>query len=170
MKSHASPVTPVQLLNELSLTRVPLTVHQYVLRLRCGEIEVSQRTDDNLGQLMSTVSHCFKAVQCAREGRSETVTTAMRRGTIWCQRMTMTALQTGWVLRLESGPYCYEAVMDRTLESVLTGFGGALKFFGLKYKVVTVEREVTRNREEAGRMGVWTPEDSARPAHEGGTA
>jgi hypothetical protein len=63
---------------------------------------------------------------------------------------------------MERGPYRFTCNLDRDLEHILAGFGAAMRFFALKRGLVVVEDEVTRNRERARELGLYTaPEGTA---------
>lgn len=64
-----------------------------------------------------------------------------------------------WRVILESGPYHYEATVDQEPEHLILLLEGAMKFFALKYRLVTVEPDVVTNRGVAAQHGMLTRED-----------
>ena len=160
----------MMLVDELSLARMPLTVHQYRLQLRMGEHIFLRQTDDNLGHLMSVCSDLWKSIALRAGMQPPDVVTPLLRSPIRLSELWIgPSLVVGerWTLRLTSGPYRYVAGMTDTLESVILAFMGAMKFFGLKYGYTTLDAEVTRNREQAVAAGMATKEDHVKRAKPG---
>jgi len=84
--------------------------------------------------------------------------TPTQTGAIWpLQTITIepTHLQAGYHVVLDIPPYTFEAYMDPTLESWITLWGGAMKFFAYKHGVITIWDEVSRNTQRAHEQGYF---------------
>ena len=156
--------------DELSLSRVPLTRHHYRLTIRMGEHVWERWTNDHVGHLMSVCSDLWKSIALTAGLKVTETRTPILDGAIALSEMGVTpSLVVGerWTLRMASGPYRYVAGMSETLESVMLAFMGAMKFFSFKYGYTTLDPEVVRNRTQAVRDGLVTQEDHVRRAKPG---
>ena len=131
----------------------------YVLRVSLEGREVDEiivATDANLGHIMSAWSAVLKQIQSRQTGLPPSPTDEMT-GKITLDRFAMVPLTVypwRWRIEMESGPYRFEANVDQELQSVTDAFSAAMKFFGMKYGLVTVFPDVTRNTEQARALGL----------------
>lgn len=153
--------------------RLKRTAQHYELRVRTGEFVIEQQTDEYLGTIMSAFSACLKAIALHYGVALPDDTTELRCGTIRLD--TWEIEQTGiapidYRMTMISGPYTFEATSDKALENVIRIFAAAMKFFAFKYKLITLDDEVARNRDVALGWGLVNDEDCKLPTHTEGHA
>jgi len=133
----------------------------YVLTIEAvewGRIEIT--TDNNLGHIMSAISVASKEFEARATGQPRQSTDVLT-GTIALSKWTIVPLTVWpwcWEMTMESGNYRFTCRLDSAWESVLNGCAAAMRFFGMKYGLVTVWPEVTRNTEQARELGLLTEE------------
>lgn len=79
------------------------------------------------------------------------------KGPIPIDRIDIQPLLVGpytWQLTIESGPYSFTGNFDSTLRSFMDVCSAAMKFFGVKYGLVTLDKEgivrATNKRKNSG--------------------
>jgi len=127
----------------------------YLLTVRLvGQEPMAVGMDLNLGHIMSAWSTVLRTVQARETGVPAEEATALT-GSIVLTRWAIEPLVVApfrWRLEMESGPYRFACHVDDELEHVTDAFSAAMKFFGLKYGLVSVYPEMTRSvaREREG--------------------
>ena len=128
----------------------------------CGVV-VSVACERTVGSIMSAVSCCVKELvwltggAVAKPEATDHLVGTMALDTVEIEPLVVDPM--AYKLTMVRGPYRYEATSDRNAEMVLLMFQGAMKFFAFKEKLITVEEEITWNRQEASRLGLLTKED-----------
>jgi hypothetical protein len=129
----------------------------YVLRVYpVGMEEIYVAMDGNLGHVMSAWSSVLKEIQAQDTGLPPSPTDQMT-STMVLDHFAIEPLiihPWRWRIEMTSGPYRYECHVDSELQSVTDAFSTAMKFFAMKYGIVTVFPDVTRSTEQAREMGL----------------
>jgi len=117
-------------------------------------------TDLNLGSVMSAWSAVLREVR-ARETGVPVASLDWRISGITLSRFVIEPLVVApwrWRIEMESGPYRFTCNVDAELEHVTDAFMAAMRFFGMKYGLMSVYADETRSvaREAEGLEGVTT--------------
>lgn len=145
------------ILTEFQITKTLKTNYRVFLAADHRAVEVA--CTPFLGSVMTAMAMALREVA----GQSS-AQTRMLEGPIVLKRCEVETLsEVAWPLKwrviLESGPYHFEATVDQEPEHLILLLEGAMKFFALKYRLVTVEPDVVTNREVAAQQGMLTRED-----------
>jgi hypothetical protein len=129
----------------------------YVLRVSpVGLDDIFVAMDSNLGHVMSAWSAVLKEIQARATGLPPSPTDEMT-GSIALDHFAiepLTVYPWRWRIEMTSGPYRYECNVDSELQSVTDAFSTAMKFFGMKYGIVTVFPDATWSTEQAWAGGL----------------
>lgn len=139
-----------------------------VLILRSGPAEVKVISDRNLGVIASTFSYALKCIKADMLG--------LPRPTLKEADITPNEIELGiyeitplvvfpfrWKLSMtwanETGrEFSYTANLESTVDSVIAGYAGALKFFAIKsgLAVMDLDMGALRNLDRAGEEGFFS--------------
>lgn len=118
-------------------------------------------TNLELGQVMAAWSNLWKRI--AKGDGLETadpVTSITTGRTLDVFRVERTwNPETPWRLLMMKGPYKYDVYVGATVECWMAAVSAAMRFFAFKDKLITVDEEVSWNREQAAAFGLTTRED-----------
>ena len=111
---------------------------------------------------MSAVSALLKSIQAVTSEsvvvpQTQILTSPIRLSSL--SLTTRTEPSHGYTLEATSGPYRYCVTFDDALDQCLEAFSGLMAFMAFKYGLVTLDRDVVRNREQAVAVGTDTAED-----------
>jgi len=128
----------------------------YRFEMRYDGVTYQAVSDARMGSVVAAQRELVRLV-CADHGQDVGETT--ERGTsdlIFFHDLSIerSLTQPGWAVEVTSGRYRLRAYLDPTLESFLAVWGAVMRFFAMKYGVVEIFEEVTRNRDRAREQGL----------------
>lgn len=115
----------------------------------CGE-ELLAYADHNLGTIMTAISAMAKQVSGVG-GETRVLTSATDLDVFTIEPLTVAPY--AYRVVMASGPYQCTMNLEDTVESILAGFGAAMKFFAVKRGLVVVEPDATRHVDRVAERG-----------------